>query len=314
MPIEFPGFKAILKYATGVFLLIYIAFSVDLETAFSHLNRLSAQQILIIFAASFLLLACQAWRLHTLIAPYTQHYITTLNLSFISQLFSNFLPGGMAGDIYKIIFLKKKNSSTTAALTYIALDRLVALLIFGIASLFLVPILYERRALLNTIIAIPPFITSIIFSVVLAGLLIFAAVPAVRSKVITFLKNAHDAYCCISIKQKSAFWVVSICTFIVRLINVYLIIYFFIPDFRWEYVIVVIFVIHFVAMVPISVGSLGALEGAMIMSLVFFGVPADIGTSIAIVYRISIWFLSLCGLFVWLFNKKDFTQKQVADV
>ncbi len=98
-----------LKYLVGIFLFLYLFTFVDTNELFQTLRRIDYLELILIILISFIFLISQALRLHMLIYAYVLNFYETAKLSFISQFFSNFLPGGLAGDFYKIHFLSKAN-------------------------------------------------------------------------------------------------------------------------------------------------------------------------------------------------------------
>jgi uncharacterized membrane protein YbhN (UPF0104 family) len=291
------------KYLLSILILFYISKKVDLTATIQRLSKLEIWQILLVTTASFALLSSQTLRLHALISPFVQSLTTTFRLSFVSLLFSNFLPGGMAGDFYKILCLKRKNASTTDALTFIAADRITGLLFFLVAGGIILLAYPEYQAMMKLTFTAPFEFSMPVFLPVTAGatfgLLYYnKSIRNIFSKIL-------NAFATVSSKRMLLFWLYSFLTFFVRILNIYIIVRLFVPEFQWQHVILIIFVIHVVALIPTTVGSLGVMEGSLIVVLNSFGVPLDAGTSIAIVYRLSIWFLSICGLVIWLSSKKE---------
>lgn len=296
--------KILLKYLIGFVILFCIGISIDLNTAIHQLATVSFAKIFITCMAALALQFSQTLRLHALLVPYVQSFWTTLRLCFVSTFFNNFLPGGMGGDVYKIAFLRRTEASITDALIFIALDRLSGLFFFVAASailLFCNPSYVE----LVLIRGLSPSLRgiSIVVLPVAVGLLLFFLM--FRRKVQGFIRDAIKTIASLSRGRTLLFALFSFVTFFVRTAQVYLVVVIFVPSFHWQYVVLLNLIVYTVAMAPVSVGSLGVMEGMMIFALTRFGVPTDLGASIAIVYRLAVLFVSCCGLAVWLSCKED---------
>ncbi|MBU1417920.1 MAG: flippase-like domain-containing protein [Proteobacteria bacterium] len=297
--------SVLLKLLVGISLTGVLFYFVDLKQMVIQLRVLNWQALMLIFLSSFLLLLMQTLRLHLLIKHYIPMYFNTFRLTLIGQFFSNFLPGSVSGDVYKIYFLNKECASLTSAVTLVAIDRIIGFLLvlfFGGVYFFCfssgqVDIAVDISKTLNFLL--------LFVAVILIGLSIYKTSALVQSKwdrMIANFKVECKKFC---FSEFLFFLIVAVGAYFVRLLKFFVLIWAFGQSLPVVDLMLLVLIIQLVGMLPLSVGGLGLVEGSLVFGLSLFAIAPDIGLAIALVNRFIVWLFSLLGGLFWLTTKKQ---------
>jgi glycosyltransferase 2 family protein len=300
-----PDLNTLLKLVVGLSLTAVLFYFVDLRQMITHMRVLNVEALIFVLLASFLLLLIQTLRLHLLIKRYIPRYFNTFRLTLIGQFFSNFLPGSVSGDVYKIYFLQKQLASLTSAVTLIALDRIIGLLLvlfFG-GVYFLcfssgqIDITFDTSKTLNMLL--------LFAAVILIGWRIYKTSESVQSKWDRLIANLKVEYRQFSVSEFLAFLLVAVGAYFVRLLKLFVLIWAFGQSLPAVDLLLLVFIIQLAGMLPLSIGGLGLIEASLVFGLSLFAIAPDVGLAIALVNRFILWFFSLLGGLFWLTVKKQ---------
>ena len=236
-----------------------------------------------------------------LIYNYVYSCSETIKLTFVSQFFSNFLPGGVAGDFYKINFLRKNQLDIRSGIAKIGIDRfsgVVVLFIFsGIYFLFNYNLFSENLNIkVNNINLFLFFLFMILIMIVLL-------ISKLKNKIITTYQTIKVDFLKISIKNIYGFVALSIIVFLIRLVKFQVIFLALNVDFNFFDLIWLSFVSQIAGMLPISVGGLGVVEASLVYGLKLFDVSEQIAFAFALLNRATIWIVSIVGGMIWIQQK-----------
>jgi len=292
-----------LKYLVGIFLLLYLFSFVDINELFKTLHRIDYLELILIILISFIFLISQALRLHMLIYAYVLNFYETAKLAFISQFFSNFLPGGLAGDFYKIHFLRQSKLNVSSGLAKIGIDRLSGSVILIILSL--IYFTFRSNAVLDQIefeLSINAYlIASFLMIFLVISIMLFKFKEKIKS---TFNSVRNDLN---QIKKINLVYFVflSLVVFVIRLIKFHIIFIALGFEFNFIDLIFLAFISQIAGMIPISIGGLGVIEASLFYGLTLFNVTENIAFAFVILNRFTIWIVSIVGGLYWLNFKKS---------
>jgi len=293
------GFTGVLKVLVGVILLYIIIRQIDLHDLLQkfrvgNLNYLIPA--IIILSVSQVLI--QSFRFHYIVGNLKLRYSFSLDIYLIGLFFNNLLPTAVGGDIVRTHLLKKKSGITySESVTYVALHRFSGLLsLFLLFGLF---ILIDFQNLLNILkgLAIEVSSQSVLIVLIILAVL-FGVGLYFKTRVLSFLRIGIK-----TMKQYTPFEIFVI--FILALlfhgttmVGMYLLVLFFNENIDFQYLIIIQTFSALAALLPVSIGALGVLEGTIAGLFVFFGLTRLSATGIALIYRVILIVFSIVGLLV----------------
>lgn len=291
-----------IKYFVGIFLFLYLFTFVDLDKSIDTLSRIDFKGLISIIFISFLFLISQALRLHMLIYAYVFNFYETIKLAFISQFFSNFLPGGLAGDFYKVNFLRQSKLNVSSGLAKIGIDRISGSIVLVVISL--IYFAFQTNSIVDELdfkITINVYLLSIFF---VAFVSIFLILFKFSNKIINIFQSVkHDLN---QIKKINLIYFInlSFVVFFIRLIKFHIIFVSLGYEFNFASLIFLAFISQIAGIIPISIGGLGVIEASLFYGLTLFNVPENIAFAFVILNRLTIWIVSIIGGIFWLNFKR----------
>lgn len=296
-----------IKYFIGVFLFIILLTFVDINELNKTLLGIKLKDLINIFLISFIFLISQALRLHMLIYQYVQNFYETAKLCFVSQFFSNFLPGGLAGDFYKVVFLKNSKLAISSAIAKIGIDRISGSMVLLIFSAFYFGTQsnnYIESIKIESELSIYWLLTIFaLFSIIL--ILIQKYKTRIYKTLIGIKKDLAE------IKKLNVinFLILCVLVFFIRLLKFQIIFTALQYNFNFIDLIFLAFISQVAAVIPISIGGLGVIEASLFYGLRVFGVPESIAIAFVLINRFTIWIVSIVGGLYWLILKKNHSKK-----
>lgn len=305
-------FKGMAKVVIGILLTLFLITQVNLEELINSFK--SAHSIYLFIGFLFFILAriFEAIRLHILIKSYSYSFMTTMKINIISTFISNFVPSSIGGDGYKIYYLKQRNNNWSKPIAIIMIERFSGLLILFLAGVIyiffnyskLVDIIYQKE------ISFELSLSKFLFFIIIIGILILSVGFFLFKKK---LKDVISKFQKFYINFKIVAYGISKFDYLLLFVNTaffqtarLLGLYFLVSCFDIISLTDLVFVLFFVAtisLLPISLGSLGVKEGALMLSLSAFGVSNPVALAVALLNRIIIWFFALVGGIIFVFNK-----------
>ena len=305
-------FKGIAKVVIGILLILLLITHVNLEELINSFKSVHSVYLFIGFLLFIVASILEAIRLHVLIKSYSHSFMTTFKINIISTFISNFVPSSIGGDGYKIYYLRQRSNNWSKPIAIITIERFSGLLILFLAGVIyvfsnyskLVDIIYQKE------ISFELSLSKFLFYIVIIGILIlfigfFFFKKKLKDGISTFKKFykkfKHVAY---GISKFDYLLLIVITVFfqIARLLGLYFLVSCF-DAIRLSDLIFVLFFVATISLLPISLGSLGVKEGALVLSLSAFGVSNPAAVAVALLTRIITWFFALVGGIVFIFNK-----------
>jgi uncharacterized protein (TIRG00374 family) len=307
-------FLRIVKVAIGVALLGWLLASVDYGELADSASR--GDPALLGLGMLMLLLSqplFQAWRLHVLIDGYTQTWATTARIFFVGSFFNNILPSNVGGDAVRLMYLQRmRGGNWGAPLALLMLHRLS-----GIGVVSIVAALYLLFAGQDSIEALaglsmkgPSFavlVAAVGLAVVLTASLLFIPGP-VRAKVLgrahkfagEFITGWRE------VSGVAMIWliVLTIAFHAARLFGFLFIIQYMGQDAGIGELIIVMTVTAVLALVPVTVGALGVMEGTITLMLTAYGVSHPAAVAVALANRMVLLLCALVGGLIYVTEKR----------
>lgn len=298
----------LLRPLFGIGLLVFLISQVDVASLWPLLQRgdpLLLACSLTSFVAS--LCAFQALRLHVLVAHYTGGLGRSMRLFFVGAFFNNLLPSNVGGDAVRLLYLSRmKDGTWTGPLALLLLHRLSGI---GVMLAFFALYVLLEGPRLSTLIAESGISvqgpSSLWFVALLgvivggvAGLLVLrrtAFGQRVLARLFATAHTARSALAELSTRVLVELIVLTVLFHGARMVGFYFAVLFFGQSIAlWDLVPVLTFT-AVMAMVPITVGGLGLVEGSVGAGLGLFGVDPSVAVATALVNRLSMVLVALIG-------------------
>jgi uncharacterized membrane protein YbhN (UPF0104 family) len=288
---------AALQIAFGLGLTIWFVSHLELG-ALAELARRGRPLDLVLglaftFAAFPLL---QAVRLHVLVSHYTGRFSTTMTINLIGALFNHLLPSNVAGDGIKLFYLQRLQAAGWGGpLAMLLLHRLSGVMLLHAAALVCVLARYDAIVRAVATARLGPIGTlGTVVGLALGAVLGVAAfvllLPAVRRKGGSLLRRLwNESWAAVRDTPRRALGWLFVWTLAFQGARAagFLYMLAFVGERANPLDVVIAMAVTAVAaMLPITVGGLGVMEGALGVTLVAFGVSAQAAISVALVQRV----------------------------
>jgi len=311
-----------LKVVVGLGLLGWLLASVD----FADLQRVASEGDPALLGLGLLMLVLslpvfQAWRLHVLIEPYTQSWRTTLHVFFVGAFFNNLLPSNVGGDAVRLVYLQRmRGSSWGAPLALLLLHRLsgigVILVIASVYALFDHERVIATLASMSESASLPSSraLEVVLVLVLLAGIALALLPRALRGKLIdrsqTLLRDCVKGVR--EVGTPAMIWLVVLTVFFqaTRLLGFLYIVRYMGQSVGIGDLIMVMAVTAVLALVPITVGALGVMEGSITIMLGAYGVSPAAAVTVALVNRMVLLASALVGGVLYVNESKRESKRE----
>ncbi|HKB43412.1 MAG TPA: lysylphosphatidylglycerol synthase transmembrane domain-containing protein [Chitinophagaceae bacterium] len=268
-------FKLLLKIAVTAICLWYVSGKINFQKAglaLQNANWLYLLPALIAFIFSKLL---SAIRLNIYFRNINIHLPGWQNvkLYWLGMFYNLFLPGSISGDAYKVILLTKKYNTTYKKTTAaVLLDRFSGLLGLG-----LILSVYSIVVLNSTI-----YISAIICGAILAVIVLYLVIK-------TWLKDFISSFFSTLLLGIAVQASQVVCAYLVMAsLNI--------PFNQTEYIFLFL-ISSVVAVLPLTIGGLGAREVVFLEGSKYFGLIRENSVVISILFYLITLFTSAWGLF-----------------
>ena len=272
-----PRLRSVLPVLLGVALLgllLWLADPSRLLAALRNGDPVLAAAALVPLAAVHLL---EALRIAQLFQVYGLGYRTAVRITLASLFFGSFTPGSLGGEAYKVYFIQRRAPGLTRPIALTVLLRLAGIVAtFSLAALYF--LVYPNRISRSWEWSPSPAVLVAIGLLGLAGLAVAVGSRRVREA----LREIRPS-------QAAALALVSLLVSVARIFYFYLVARCFTPDLFVPDLAPVAAATLLAAAVPVTVGGLGAQEGALAAGLVLIGVPYPQAVAASLLNRGFLW-------------------------
>lgn len=293
--------KKYFKLIISISLILIFIKWIDIKSLKNTFSKVSITFLINVLFFQFLIIYSQSLRLFVLIQPFVNKFSEVIKLSLIAQLFSNFLPGSVAGDVYKVWYIKEERAGLNKAISFVTLDRLSGLLIvilMGVLALIITD---------KTFSSITDYI-SFSYNLIILFIILFVICVFIyknKPKIKSFINELFNISTILSGKKIKWFIMMMSVVFLFRLVKYFYMIHYFGYQVSLVDVALILFFLQLVTILPLSMGGLGIMEFTILILLQWFGISFDVSAAIAVINRLSIWVVSLPGFYFWFFLKKE---------
>ena len=304
-----------LKVALGVGLLAFIASRVDPQELRRLLREGDPTQLalgfgLLYFANPVL----QALRLHVLVAGYTRSVWATLKIFFVSAFFNVMLPSNIGGDAIRLVYLRRlRSDSWGGPVALLAMHRVTGLLVLliaaGACALLRLPHVASVLRAAHVRTHLPWQL--LLGAAVCAGLCLLAWLAlsaAIRARAVAlgvrFLGECRQALGEIGRANMALLLLLTAAFHVVRMLAFYVLVRYAGQDVDILDLLFVLAATALAGVVPITVGGLGLMEGAIGATLSLFGVGPGAAFAVAAANRLVMLASSATGGLVYLRSRE----------
>ncbi len=308
----------LLRALVGIGLLAFIVSRADL----GEVARLFARGETELLAAGLALLALanpglQALRLHILVARYTQRLASTLRIFFVSAFFNTLLPSNLGGDAIRLLELRRHHADNWggpfALLLLHRVSGMAVLLVAGIACALsswerLRGVLRSAKVRVDAHVPwqLVPIALVMITVLVLLWLRLSAGLQTkIRARAQAFLRDCRQALAQIGARSAIALLCATVAFHAARALAFALLVRYAGQSIALSDVVLVLAVSAIAGVVPITIGGLGVVEGAITLMLSLFGVSGSAGLIVALSNRFVLLLGAAAGGCVYLAGKTE---------
>jgi uncharacterized protein (TIRG00374 family) len=303
-----PTFSLIIKLIVTIALFYILLTMIDLEAIKRIIPRTNFYLFSLATAVFFARNIFAAWRWQILLKAkgYDVSFGRLTRLYFIGYFFSFFLPTVMGGDIARGYYLYSGGVSKKEAVSSIMIERvlgLLALTLFAFSS-----VLFGFRLINSDLIKVIVIIPSILFLIILlffyySKIDLTANLPGgVIEKLNPLIRLIHNLK---SYNKRpdilfSAFLMSLLFQFL-GIISTYFIALSVQANTEFIYFLILLPIVWFVSLVPISLNGLGIREGIFVFLFVIIGMPKETAITISGLYLLQVIAQGLLGglFFFW---------------
>jgi len=306
------NFKIIAKTVLALVLIVSVFFIVDFDKLMMVLRKTNPLYYLAAVLAGLLRTFSGIFRLFYLLGRVFDdvHFIRVLRDGLVAGFYNLFLPTTLGGDVPKVFLLNRHLKNKKKIVAAIITERVIgffSLIVLAFICLFLIKALKINTDnfhglfwLVSVILGCFLLLFGILglFSFQKMPLLKFNAFPSISSKIMSFLSvfKDYDTSVIINIFIQSVIYQV-IGILVVYLIGLSLGIKVEMLSF-----FVVVPLIWFVMMIPISISSLGLREGAFIYFFSLFGVANEQSLGLSLLFFFQTIIIGAIGGLVLLIH------------
>jgi uncharacterized membrane protein YbhN (UPF0104 family) len=252
----------------------------------------------------------QALRLHVLVARYTQRLAVTLKIFFVSAFFNSLLPSNLGGDAIRLVYLRQLRADNWGGpFAMLLLHRASGMFVLLLGAAVYGAIEHERlvRVLheggVQARLPLPVLGAAAGAAALLAGAW-FALSARQRARVVQRL-GGFAANCARALGETGRLpalelLLLTVAFHFTRMLGFYVLIGYAGGSVQLWDLTIVLAVTALAGVVPITVGGLGLVEGAISLTLVLYGVPRGAAFAVAIANRVVLLAGAAAGGLVYL--------------
>ncbi|MGV8947962.1 MAG: lysylphosphatidylglycerol synthase transmembrane domain-containing protein [Candidatus Paracaedibacter sp.] len=298
----------LLKILVSGALIFWLLNKIDITKVWEVIQHLHGGilALVLVFIWLTLFAIAKRWQLIVRLGGVNASFPNLTKATFIGAFFNQFLPSSVGGDFFRVLAVRRHGASLTEAVTGVFMDRLFGFISLGVLCALVVP--SEGQLLINSDLKWPFLATMFLLLSVFGGGSLLLLIPKtwygyafIRpfSALIEMTRRAFS--------QKVLFLAILLASltssiFLISGLQV-LMVAFNIP-LTWGQGVVILPVVLLLTSLPISFAGWGLREGAMMIALGIYGVPAETALALALVYGVLHLVSGLPGLVLWVLEKR----------
>ena len=300
----------VIKFLIGLSLIFFLFTKIETEILLEKILNINVFWLTITFIVAHIniLISSLKWQWLLCALGITAGLFRLIFLYLIGTFFSNFLPSMVGGDIVRVYLLardKKETASIVAATFTERFLGITALIVFILLILF-------NESVYDVFPAIAIVVSAVLFLYFLVILIIFQEkhlsyiTPFKRfnllKKIINLSVDTHSKLQYFKKKKKPILisFILSIFFYLNCIFTAYAAAQSFNINVSVEVLMIVVPLVIFISLLPISVGGLGVSEVGYVYFFMFFGISNVDALSIALLLRARVIFSSILGGIAYL--------------
>ncbi len=298
MKIQWQQVRNALKVLVSLALITWLLYDIDYEQ-FTRIVRKGDPKYFMaalgILAVGFFM---QAYRLHILVRSLTYGLGHSLKIFFLGFFFNNLLPSSIGGDAVRMFYLKRSGNSTWGTpFSMLIFHRLIGFLVLLTGGVIYTFFRFDKVQSLVADQLNVEFAAS--YLKVTIGLGVLGTVLLVgyifRQKLRDFLKSCQWVFNNLRTYEYVLVTALAAGFHFCRMLGFALLLVFFsqpIPLVAWVFIL---FATAMIALIPISLGGLGVVEGTIATLLGIYGVMDSAAIGVALINRGFLILVSVVG-------------------
>lgn len=287
------------RLSLGLLLLLLLLSRVDGREIAELMRKGDARELAL--GIGLLVLAnpvLQVLRLHVLIARYSQRLATSFKLFLVGAFFNLMLPSNVGGDAVKLLYLRRMNAENWAApFTLLLLHRVTGMVSLLLAAAGYALIEHERfiamlrRSQVDAHIPLDARLlvvgVVVVAALVLGWRLLSADTRArLTAKLVQFSRDCGSALARVGVARALALLALTVAFHLVRMAAFCVLVAYAGERLAFADSLIVLAATAVAGVIPITVGGLGLMEGAVSVTLLLYGVSAQAGVVVAVANRV----------------------------
>lgn len=311
-----PTLITLLKVIIGLSIFYLLLRGQDLNSILNYMSEIDLGVFLsasLVYSSIFYFFGLR-WRSVNLIFSINISAMTLFKHHLIAFFFSNGLPSTIGGDFWRMKLLFPVTEKKAHAFLIPLIERLSGFFAVFILGIFSFLILSDQmnisswNAVAITIVAVLIFIVmfSTRFSKRMSLVIQKIKSESIRDKFVQII----DAFYLVSHHKKNFFIAIfySLFSQLIYATACLIIVNGLGQSIHFLDALIIVPVVYFVSILPISIGGYGLREGTFVLLLPLFGVDQDKVIAISFLLTLMQLTVSLFGGILFLFNKKEVTQ------
>lgn len=300
-----------LKVAISLGLLAFIVSRVDPRELATLLSKGDVKKLalglLLLYLANPIL---QALRLHVLVARYTQSVLLTFKIFFVSAFFNTMLPSNVGGDAVRLLYLRKLQAQSWGGpFVLLMLHRFTGMMVLLVAAGAYALASWDRIAAVLGAAHVQAFVPVAALTwgaALLVGLVVGWLVLStrLRTKIAgplrRFAGECRDGLRELGMRRVIELLLLTVAFHVVRMLAFYVLVQYAGQSIALLDILIVLAATAIAGVIPISVGGLGLMEGAISVTLGLFGVSQGAAFAAAAANRLVMWLGAAIGGLVYL--------------
>lgn len=318
MKIPWQQIQNALKVLVSLALITWLLYDVDYDQFVRIVKQGDPSYFIVatlVLAAGFFL---QAYRLHVLIRSLTFGLGHSLKIFFLGFFFNNLLPSSIGGDAVRMFYLKRSgNSVWETPFSMLIFHRLIGFAVLLTGGVFYSFFRFDKVKSLIADQLNVEFSASYFKVFIALGIISLVMLVGYffRRKVKDFIRNCQWAFNNLRAYEYVVVAFLAAAFHFCRMVAFYLFLIFFDQSIVFADLIFILFATAMVALIPISLGGLGVVEGTIATLLGIYGIIESAAIGIALINRGFLLLISLMGGIFYMtgVNPKPIPEKAQAE-